>query len=252
MNVRKVLRQLREEPLGEFLEALVLQNPPSLVFEDEINLYQEAYGFYYLTLDRLLPGMSIARRFLNGPYYVWKYGGRYTPSEKNLAEKFHRSKRYLMLDFANFLLYSRILLDRTIALASNFMQGGNIPSFSSFNNHKKFFLRPDNIPYHGHEKYAVYVREQTDWFDKLKLVRDKYLVHTQSLHIKNLGQLNGNEDLSLTVILPRGPKDKPLLKTEWVDINIMDLVYHIQDFLQFFNSYGTEALKKNGNPEQTL
>jgi hypothetical protein len=43
----------------------------------------------------------------------------------------------------------------------------NIPSHGSFSEHKKYFLKSDNIPYSPKEDYAKLVREGTDWFDNL-------------------------------------------------------------------------------------
>ena len=69
-------------------------------------------------------------------------------------------------------------MDRIARVAQLVLGKYNIPS-SSFNEHKKFFLKPQNIPYHTNEDYAKLIREKTDWFDNfLKASRDKIMVHS--------------------------------------------------------------------------
>lgn len=47
-----------------------------------------------------------------------------------------------------------------------------------FTDHKKFFLRSNNIPFAPNEKYAKLVREHTEWYDlSLAAIRDKVIAH---------------------------------------------------------------------------
>lgn len=138
INVRAVLSRLRIDPLIPFVSQLSDPRRPRII-HDTISRYQEAYQFYYLSLERFLPEMSLAIRWSNGPYYVRKYGGRYTHGQARLAKRFNAISRYLPLDFFNCLLHARMLVDRVVSLSRYFLKGPNLPSFTSFNEHKKFF-----------------------------------------------------------------------------------------------------------------
>lgn len=249
MNVRYKLRELKKIPLTELLYLLAENGKYSVIFEDELSLWLESYDFYYLTLTRLLPEMSLARRYRECRHCIQKYGEDYSVYQQRIIKKYHEHKHYLLLDFVNFAIHTRMLLDRTISLSKFFIEGQNIPSFSSFNNHRKFFLRDENTPYFLHEEYAEFIREETDWFENLKLIRDKYIVHTQSLHSKWLGFRLPTEknEVELTIELPRGQKDKPLSKVEWVKIDVIEIIGNIEVFLSFFNQYAVKTIEKNKN-----
>lgn len=242
MNVKETLQKIRKPPLAKTLAHLSKQGYSSYVFEDKLSLWSESYSFYYLTLSRLLPEMSLIRRINNAK----RIDGKYISIQGNVAKQFNETNKYLLLDFVNFSLHTRILLDRTISLAQYFISGGNIPSFTSFNNHRKFFLLPENIPYPSHENYAQHIRNQTKWFDNLKLIRDKYIVHTQSTHSKWLGFSIDSEkkDIHLTIELPRGSKENGALsEVEQVQIDVMELVTQVSEFLTFFDNYAWTALE---------
>jgi len=243
MNIRMILNEVKVDPLIPFLRKINFQLKSTLLAND-VTLYTESYRFYYLALERLLNGMSLARRFRNGPYYALKYGAKYTPQEKKLAQKFHKTKRYFDLDFVDFLIHSRILLDRTITLSKYFLSEKTLPSFVSFNRHKKFVQNPSHRPYGNHESYAQYICGETNWFDKiLKPVRDKFLVHPQQNHTKFFGLPDfGPSEIEMIIILPSGSTEKPLVKVDHIRVSIVELVDNIQDFLRFFSSYGRDVL----------
>jgi hypothetical protein len=241
MNVTETLRRLKKPPLAKTLAYLSEQGNSSYIFEDKLSLWLESYSFYYLTLSRLLPEMSLARRVNEAK----RIDEGLIQIQSNLAKQYNETSKYLLLDFVNFSLHTRILLDRTIALGQYFISGGNIPSFTSFNNHRKFFLLPENTPYPSHENYAQHIREQTEWFDNLKLIRDKYIVHTQSTHSKWLGFSVNSEkkDIHLTIQLPRGSKENGALsEVKWVQIDVMEIITHVSEFLVFFDSYASTAI----------
>lgn len=243
MNVAKVLQKLKKPPLTKILALLSEQGHRSYIFEDSISLWSESYSFYYLTLSRLLPEMSLAKRVHNAKLIQ----GTYIQIPNEIAKKYNDSIKYLLLDFVNFSLHTRILLDRTISLARYFISGRSTPSFTSFNNHRKFFLLPENTPYQSHDKYAKYIREKTEWFDNLKLIRDKYIVHTQLTHYKVLGfkVKSDKKDVVLTVGITEWSKDNGLLsKVEWIHIDVMEIVSHVSKFLSFFDTYATNAIEK--------
>jgi hypothetical protein len=240
INVKKELQRFKRDPMDPFLNALG-QSIEYVVLENEFSLYRETYQFYYLCLDRFLNEMSIAVRWRNGPYWVRKEGGKYTPSQRALAQKYNQIARFLELDFFNCLLYARMLLDRTIVLSRYFLKGKNLPSFTSFNDHKKFFQRQSDA-YGKHEEYASYIRNNTDWFDiQLKLVRDKFLVHSGLKHMRVFGYLD--HEFGLAIVIPGTPDaDKTLAQLRSVIVSISQLSHDIEQFLTWFSQYGIKAI----------
>jgi hypothetical protein len=187
--------------------------------------------------------MSLAVRWSKGPYWTRRTGGKYTPGERKLATEYNMIARFLEFDFFNCLLYARMLLDRTVSLSRHFLKGKELPSFTSLNEHKKFFQRQTR-PYGDHEEYAVYIREKTDWFDMpLKIVRDKYLVHSGPNHMRVFGYPGGHHELGLSILIPAGPNpiDKPLERVTVIVVSIPELSRDIADFLAWFCNYGIKT-----------
>lgn len=106
------------------------------------------------------------------------------PQLRVIADKYSEIAPYTELEIVNCLIHARILLDRLTALSSRFLTGGNRPSFKSFSDHKKFFLKLRE-PYGEHESHADYVRRGTSWFEMpLKEVRDNCAVHSAPKHMR--------------------------------------------------------------------
>jgi len=210
LNVRAELERFREDPVLPL--ALVImagseKNQP-WILENEPSRYLEAYEFYYLSLERFISEMSIVVRWDRGPRWVKGRGQKYTPTQRKVADKYHAIKKFIAYDFSNCLLHARILLDRIIPLSRHFLElvDGQLPSFTSFNEHKKFFERFQS-PYGEHEKYAAHIRDKTDWFNMpLKVVRDRYIVHPSPKHMRVFGHAADYEyDLTLTLLVPDDP-----------------------------------------------
>jgi hypothetical protein len=238
-NVRSELARLRQEPLHELLAAID-SGTPTIESNDQ-SRYQEAYWFYYLSLDRYLHGVSVAARYSKGP----RWTNKYTPSERKLAEQYRRVAPFLEYDLVNCLLHTRILLDRVAGLSRSFLEGQRLPSFTSFNDHKKFFVKLTQ-PYGGHEEYAEYIRTGTDWFDMpLREVRDKFVVHASPKHMRFLGYPNGGYELHLNIMLPDSDDpQKPFARVRMITVNPLRLSYDIEAFLKWFARYGLAALSK--------
>jgi hypothetical protein len=247
VNIREELKRLREDPLGPLLQRLGAAQ--FRILSDDRTRYQDAYWFYYLSLDRYLREMSVAARYSKGAYWVRKAGGKqgYTPSQRKIAAEYNRIAPFLEYDLVNCLIHARILLDRVASLARTFITGKNLPSFTSFNDHKRFFTRL-TTPYGDHEAYAKYIRERTDWFDMpLKAVRDQFVVHASPRHMRFLGYPNGGYELDLTIILPDSDDpEKPLAKVKVISVNALRLSADIKEFLQWFCKYGLAVLPDNG------
>jgi hypothetical protein len=133
-------------------------------------------------------------------------------------------------------------MDRTIALARSFIVGIS-PSFTSFNDHKKFFSKP-GVTFGGHEEYAAHLRAKTDWFEMpLKLVRDKFVIHAAPRHMRFLGFPDAGFELDLSIILPEAD-GKDFANVRYIRVNAIRLSHDIGGFLAWFNAYGVAAMKR--------
>ena len=243
INVRNELAKYRRDPLFPFI--YLLEGYHSIkVLEDQVSMYQLAYSWYFLSLERFLPEMSLAIRWSKGPYWALKEGRKFTAAERKLAGRYSSVARYLYLDYYNCLIYARILLDRVAGLSRLFLLRGNRPSFTSFADHKKFFKKQTS-PYGEHEAYATYIRQNTDWFETpLKEVRDKFIVHASPRHMRNSGYPQGDSELSLVIILPDDPKGaKPLSNVRAIFVSIPKLAQDMHGFLTWFNEYAVARTK---------
>lgn len=240
MNVRKILVKIKNDPISIFLKNSQDYKPYWSWYADAANSYLEQHFFFYLTGERLLTAMSIARRYDNGPYWTRKEGKRFSGSEQRVATKRHETARFLCLDFDNLLIHSRILLDRATALTRLFLKNEQLlPSFTSFNKHRQFFLRSENIPYRSHEGYANYVREQTDWFPSLlKVVRDKFVIHRDRPFYRCYGW-SKNGACEMEMILLRSTTANPayLGAVDHKVINPLELISNVIDYLHFTGNY---------------
>lgn len=245
-NVRRELKRIKQNPLVPF--SALLPKGKHGILSDDVSQYQQAYEFYYLSFDRYLHEMSIAARYSKGPKVVRHSGGqaKYTPYQRKLAKQYRSIAPFLAYDLINCLIHSRILLDRVAGLSRYFLKETTLPSFTSFNSHKKFFIKRDK-PYGAHEKYAQYIRNNTDWFEMpVKIVRDKFVVHAAPKHMKFLGYASGEWELDLNIVLPDGDdSSKPLSKVKFIRVNALRLSYDIQGFLKWFCEYGLSSLNNS-------
>lgn len=251
LNVRGELKRLKRDPIEPLLRALGKEPREldrDLGLRDDFSRYRKAYRLYYLSVDRFLHEMSLAVRWSKGAYYAWRYGCKYTPGERKIAGRYNQVSRFLELDFLTCLLYARILLDRTVSLARYFLKGDNLPSFTSFADHKKFFER-QGAPCGELHEYAVYVRERTKWFDMpLKVVRDKFLVHAGPKHSWVFGFPGRGYELGLGILLPTEP-ERPLARVKLIHVSIPQLTREMEQFLTWFCGYAVRAI---GQPSGRL
>jgi hypothetical protein len=249
-NIRKELRRIRDDPLHGLLLALGHDGPQ--ILSNEFSRYEDAYWFYYLSMERFLNAMSIAARYSRGPYWKRRSGGTslFTMSDHRLADQRRATARCLELDLTNCLIHTRILLDRTIALSRRFLTASSkSPSFTSFNEHKRFFVRL-SAPYGEDDDYAKLIREETDWFEvPIKLARDKFVVHSAPKHMQFLGYSNGGFELDLNIMIPDEPdSEKPLAKMKVLRVNAIRMSLDIQRFLDRFAGYGLSAIARGAQP----
>jgi hypothetical protein len=242
LNVRREAARLRVDPLDKLVQRLIrAAGSPFLI--DEVGRYVIAYDCYYLTIARFYRELSIGYRWRESAYYTWKHRGRYSPYERRLTDEYRNVAAYLELDLFNCVIHARILLDRAVGLARSFLpRHGERPSFSSFADHKRFFerrtVRDDRFA-----DYAEYFQAKTGWFDELKEIRDKFLVHQGPKHTRHSGYPFERVDLHLAIGLPIDEK-KPLGGGDYRIVSIRDIALHIDEFLTWFCRRGLRALRQ--------
>ncbi len=242
-NIRKELKRLRQDPLIGFTNSLRSRGKPEKLLHDEISLYQQAYGFYVFSMSRYLTTSSLARRCQWIKYWEIKHG-RYVPPWRHvLAKRYHEAMQFALYDLVNCLIHARILLDRTIHLSRIFLSGGSLPSFVSFNDHKKFFLSGKAV--RNHEEYGEYFCKKTEWFDiPIKYVRDKFFVHSGPPHWETLAfPIQGYElALVITSIENEGQSNE---RVKIYRLSIHRMLRDIDSFLRWFGKYGLKTCGSN-------
>lgn len=236
-NFRSQISLIRGNPISEFLDKI--NSDESLIFRNEIKRQEEAYCCYFFSVERFYRQISLSIRFNRNLSSKRK---KYSASEKALASEYNRNVRYTALDFFNCLIHARILMDRTIVLSRMFINEGNNPSFTSFSDHKKFFKKLET-EYGKHQKYAQYIKSETDWFDfPLKAVRDKFIVHSSPKHMQYFGFPGGDyTDLCLVYTIPDNPEGN-LGKVKMINVSIITLAQDIDKFLRWYCSYAVRAI----------
>lgn len=245
-NVQRETQRISRDPLQSLLDRI---NGAQLqILSTPATRYRDAYNLYFLSVVRHLKEMSVAARhsLMRGK------GGRYTKAQQKLADEHRKIAPFLELDLVNCLIHSRILLDRVAGIAQSFLRGGKLPSFTSFNDHKKFFCAL-TTPYGAHEKYAEYIRTQTNWFDMpLREARDKFVVHAAPQHMRALGYRSDYE-LELALYVPTDTKSTaPMASVQVISVNILRLSYDVETFLKWFCAYGRNTLDKTGEDSRDI
>lgn len=76
----------------------------------------------------------------------------------------------------------------------------------------------------------------------LKEVRDKFLVHPASKHMRFMGMPNDFE-VELTIMLPdAAPPAKPFSKVKVITVSALRMSHDIEEFLTWFAGYGARNL----------
>jgi hypothetical protein len=241
-NVRNELKRIRINPLLPLLEKLGYDGVHFT--SDDLNRYVEAYQYYYLSMDRYLTEMSVAASYRRQVKDM-RRSGPYSNTQRSIADEYKKINRFLEYDMANCLIHARILMDRVAGVAGRFIKCNPHPSFMSFNEHRKFFAKLKE-PFHEHEEYAAYIRENTAWFEMpLKTVRDQFVVHSAPKHIHIMAYPSAGYELEYLVMLPNAPAgEKPFSQTKVISVNAIRLSLEIQEFLEWFNDYGIKVRTK--------
>jgi len=224
---------------------------------DRRNEFEAAYSRYAHKLmhvsfiwDRLRADTDAHERYLELVFArdKWTVAGRVHFSSQELIAKkeLEEASKPLSLDYEDFLIHSRILMDRVIFLTQFFLpRTEKRASPTSFTEHRKFFQNAQNIPFQDDEKYAKYICENTQWYETLlRPYRDDFVVHDTSF--RSMGLLSGPTK-SPRLIRVRGQemeihrpqrvwsslmalRDKYLKKIPGLD-NVTVNIYELIDFL---------------------
>lgn len=243
LYIRKEIELLATNPVAPLILRLrdIQADESSDFVIDETDRCAQAFHFYHLSLERYLEDLRYEIRWQKDLRWIRGRGRSYTDHQKKMAKKYHAHKHFTELDFVNCLLHARILCDRVIALSRHFLYGQEqLPSFTSFNKHRKFFMDSEN-PIPEHQEYSQYFREHTGWFEVLKPIRDKFIVHHGPKHMKVLGW-QSEHDLTLALYISDDSQDSALGKRKMISISVRRLARDLKEFLGWFCSYGLEAL----------
>lgn len=120
LNLKSEIERFRVNPLASLIEFL---GTDKLVVHGDIGSYYRAFDFYTLSLEKVLCDISLSRRFRNQvqPYYG---GGRkFSQRQLFISRKYRDQRKFFEFDFTNYLIHTRILLDRTIRISRRFLLG---------------------------------------------------------------------------------------------------------------------------------
>jgi len=170
---------------------------------------------------------------------------KYSTRQRAIAAKHREIGPYQDLDYQNLIIHACILLDRVIALSRRFLAGDNSPSFTSFSKHKDFLKKYPESLARGHREYIDSLVTWTDWVEvPLRVLRDKYLMHSAERHAAFFGWSGrGNWDLEMITMVGNSPDQKhPISPGKWIIFTPRRLARDMESFLIWFADY---AMRKS-------
>lgn len=236
LNVRKESQRFGKDPLENLIHTIGDENA---VFEKgDIGRYLQAYSWYSLCLKRCFEHISVGRRG-NAELRYHPKNEKYSKRQKQIATKCNATGPYLEVDYQNLVIHACILLDRTIAVSRRFLAGGSLPSFTSFNKHVEFLSNNPGALGQPHKKYREKLSSCTEWYNiPLKVLRDKYLMHSSEKHMTFFGWSESCWDLEMITIIPaKLGQDKLLEKVKAICFTPRRLARDMEDFLMWFAAY---------------
>ncbi len=242
LNVKKEIRRFSKDPLEILLDNIQDMSPSFII--DDVGRYRQAYSWYKLCLKRCLEHISIARRIDSAVRYHPR-NKKYTQRHKQIVERYKIIGPYLELDYQNLIIHTCILLDRTIGLSRRFLKAKNLPSFTSFNKHLTFFKRNHGVleEYNEYEKNIIKCR---NWYEvPVKVLRDKYLMHSSEKHMPFFSWGESLWDLDMLTVIPaRLGQEKIFQKVKVISFSARRLARDLEQFLKWFSTYGAERITK--------
>lgn len=243
-NVKNEFRRFSADPLRDYL--ITVGDKDAAFFHGDIGRYTQAFSWYALCLGRTLDHCSVARR-CDRELRWHPVTLRYSVRQAQIARKRKAIGPYHELDYQNLIIHTCILLDRAIALSRRFLRGRNLPSFTSFTQHKAFLKKHSSALEVRFRDYADRVASTTDWFEiPLKVLRDKYLMHSAERHMAFFGWSTEKQwDLEMTTIISASCDQKHLLeRVKLICFSPRRLARDVDAFISWFSEYGQATLRK--------
>lgn len=236
LNVKKESRRFKKDPLENLIHTI--GDRGAVFMKGDIGRYLQAYSWYSLCLKRCFEHISLARRADSELRYHPR-NEKYSKRQKQIAKQYNATRPYLELDYQNLIIHACILLDRTITMSRRFLVGGRLPSFTSFNKHVEFLSKNPNALGLLHNEYQEKLSSCSEWYNiPLKVLRDKYLMHSSEMHMAFFGWSETNWDLEMITIIPAKPnQDGPLKNVKWICFTPRQLARNIEGFLKWFAVY---------------
>ncbi len=236
LNVHSESKRFGIDPLEPIINQL--KDSAAITFYGDIGRYLEAFSSYSLCIERCLNHVSLRRRFRNELEYHPHYKP-YSRRQTQIANKIKLFGQYLELDYQNLIIHACILLDRTIAISRRFIFSSIKPSFTSFSKHIDFFSKNSDLVEKELKEYHSIIISCLDWYTiPLKLIRDKYLMHSAERHMSIFGWGKSKWDLEMITVIPAKLKQEKLLeRVKFICFSSRRLAREIESFLNSFAGY---------------
>ena len=249
LNFRIESQRFGKDPMKNLIKAIWNEDASFLL--GDIQRYLQAYSWYSLCLKRCLEHISVARRGNAGLRYHPK-NGKYSKHQKQIAHKRNTISPYLELDYQNLIIHACILLDRTITISRRFISGKSLPSFTSFNKHMVFLSKNPGALGNDHKDYEDELISSLKWYRiPIKVLRDKYLMHSSEKHMAFFGWGESNWDLELiTVVSAKSNQIFSFEGAKWICFTPRQLARDIESFLSWFSKYW-QRMQKASNKANT-
>jgi len=154
----------------------------------------------------------------------------------------------IFLDSNCFILNARILMDGTAYLTSFLWRKitKERPCFGSFNQHKRWFCKPQNKNKIIDKEYASYLLLNTDWFNnKLKKSRDELIVHrfrSSDSYYVDAFRLDSGTVLKANALFKDFDGNKAVEYDTRQIPDLNELMDNICGFLSFFDEHFSQTL----------
>jgi len=236
LNVRKESRRFGKDPMENLIKAI--GDEDASFMKGDIGRYLQAYSWYSLCLKRCFEHISVARRG-DAELRYHPRNEKYSKRQKQIANKSNTIGPYLELDYQNLIIHACILLDRTITISRRFISDGSLPSFTSFNKHMEFLSKNPGALGKDHKEYEEELISALEWYRiPIKVLRDKYLMHSSEKHMAFFGWGETNWDLEMITMIPaKLNQKKPLERVKWICFTPRQLARNIESFLSWFAEY---------------
>ena len=236
LNFRKESQRFRKDPMESLINAIADED--AAFMKGDIGRYLQAFSWYSLCLMRCFEHISVVRRG-NAELRYHPRNEKYSKRQKQIADKNNKLGPYLELDYQNLIIHACILLDRTITISRRFISGGNLPSFTSFNKHIGFLSKNPGTLGRDHREYENKLVSALEWYRiPIKVLRDKYLMHSSEKHMAFFGWGETTWDLEMiTIISAMSNQEIPFERTKWICFTPRRLARDMEDFLCWFSEY---------------